>query len=1287
MTKTTTQTPTQTTTQMATQATMKTIRELFSTTRRLDRKIEKVIDYRATEETRLEQEISEYEVTPSVQRGMLRILEAFDEGVRTGNVTEIGVWVSGYYGSGKSSFTKYLGFALDKNRKLGGAPFVERLAERIPDPSAGQRLRAVARQHRTAIFMIDLGTDQLADSSSESVANVLYWNVLKELGFSKERKVAELELRLERDEKLDAFKQAYAVQYPGKEPWDVIHNDPSLAVVRASTLLSKFYPDDYKDPAIFRQTDAKPLHSVGDLARKMIELIKRHKQCDNVIFFVDEVGQYVAPRQELILNLDGLARAFKEIGQGRVWFVATAQQTLEETSEKASLNSAELFKLNARFPIAIPLEATDILQITRRRLLTKNNEGKAQLEALFKQHGELLQLHSHLVDWPGGRTPLDGETFANLYPFLPARFQLVLDLIRALSRRTGGTGLRSAIRLVQDLLIGKNYTLPKGTLPLADREIGQLAAADDLYDTLRHDLHKDYPQAASGVDRIQKHPDFAEDVWAVRAAKAVAVLQPLEDYPRTAGNIAALLYRDLGAPGVAKEVAQALQRLVDAREFGLVELAADASAQGGAGFVFLSDEVQPVKRKRDSHEPPQADRNNVRLDVLRRTFDPLPEARAGGLKTVHAALWLHKTLIAGEAGDILFRLEEVEPGRLEARAEELAGASRVQDDYKNTVFWIFERPDDVDAQLVDVCRSTFIQGESTRGRDKTLPPEVARFLRSEVTRAERARDAVRASYTHRLLKGVFVFAGIRRAVEELGSTVSASASAFLEKVAADVFSKLTLVKKLVPADAATRFLDTTRLDQMPKDRDPLGLVDKKGGRTFINTGHPALEEALRSFRVLVAAAGSGRVQGAAVLEAFNAPPFGWSKDTTRYLFAALLMAGEIELYTGDGVLRTAGPRAVEALRNTQSFSRAGVAPRGQPVPMEALDRASRRLEEMFGVEVLPLEDQVSRVVRSQFPTVMERVGSLPDRLRLLDLPGKDRARTFLQTCADLLKEDAGGAASLLGSVESSIPGEVKWASGVVRMLNDDGEREIRDARDLIRRLRELADLFTVVEEILARDSVATITEILGSESFHQRIADLRGAATKLRSEVEALYKAERARLAAAIDEAAKRIEARPSWRRITEGERKVLGDELLAAAVPQTEPIDPVSGLQRVLTRRIGLADLEERLARRSDRGAEALEAAAAAEAARRAATEDSPALPEEAARVAQAKREVSAELVSMAELLPATALLTTGDVERWIDELRARLLERVQLGPIRLTLGTATRPATQVEPGERGER
>jgi hypothetical protein len=1230
---------------------VKIIRDVFTTARPIDRPIEKVIDYAATEEARLEREIAEYEVTESVERGIRRFLEAFDEGARQGSVTEIGVWVSGFYGSGKSSLTKYLGLALDRRCKIKGQPFVDRLADRIHDVPLRALLKQTTRQHKTAVFMLDLGTDQLAESASDTVTNVLYWNILKRLGYSKERKVADLEIRLERDQKLDAFKAAYLAKFPKRESWDEIHDDPVLAVLRASSLVPSFYPDDYKDESDFRQLRYQSIEDVKEVAKRVLDLVRRRTGCESVVFFVDEVGQYVAPRKELILNLDGLARAFKEIGKGKVWIVATAQQTLTEISERASLNSADLFKLKDRFPIAIELEATDIREITAQRLLTKNAAGEATLKQKFRASGDLLELHAHLADWQGGTIPLDADTFTRFYPFVPSRFELVLDLIRALARRTGGTGLRSAIRLVQDLLVDASRVLPVGIEPVANRPLGQLVTVDDIYDTLRQDLRKEHPQAVEGVERIAKHSVFRSDGLAIRVAKAVAALQPLERRPRTAENIAALLYRDLGSPGAVEAVRTTLHRLVDAQEFGLVELRAEAGAAGGVGFLFLSDEVQPLQKKRDQYVPSTAELNRARVDILRGLFDPPPSTRLEGVKEIQGGVRLGKTAVVGESNDVVFRLEELDPSAIDSRLGSLETETQSRHEHANAVFWLFATPADADDRLREVCRSAFIQAEGsrTKDRERSLAADVSRYLRSEEQRAERAKDSVRASYGQALLGGWFVFQGLKRPVSELGPSVLGGANAVLGTAAKKLFHHFELVKRNVPGDVAARFLEVSRPDQMPRERDPLGLLQTKAGRPNVNIGHPALDEALRAFRSMVAAAGSGRVQGSALLDFFHAAPYGWTKDTTRYIFAALLVAGEIELHGGDGTLRTAGPKAVEAFRNTQSFGRVGVAPRGQPIPMEALDRASRRLEEMFAVEVLPLEDQIARVVRLHFPALLEVAGALPDRLRLLRLPGEARARAFLSTCADLLKEDAGGAASLLGAVSSDLPADAKWASGVTRALNNGGENEIAAARELVTRAFGLAELFPVAEILTANPGVAAIDEILTLDSFHERLVDLRESSRQVEAAMRTLEESERSTLVARLASVREELEVRPSWAKLALQDQLNVIAELDQAGLI-AESSDAFVQLSRVLSKGLASLSLADVLARKVD-----------ALAVRRPIDVD----PErELAQHATG----AVEHISMSSLLPAEALRTAADVEHWIARLREQLLERVAAGPIRLT-------------------
>src|SRR5438128_1183103 len=155
-----------------------TIRSLFQTRRPIDRPIEKVIDYYVTDPARLRSEVEEYEVTESIERNFRRFLDVFGDGVRRGQVAETGIWVSGFYGSGKSSFTKYLGFALDPNLTIGERPFVDLLAERLNSPDVRAELKTLAAREPVAVIMLDLGSEQLAANASATLSNDLYWKVL-----------------------------------------------------------------------------------------------------------------------------------------------------------------------------------------------------------------------------------------------------------------------------------------------------------------------------------------------------------------------------------------------------------------------------------------------------------------------------------------------------------------------------------------------------------------------------------------------------------------------------------------------------------------------------------------------------------------------------------------------------------------------------------------------------------------------------------------------------------------------------------------------------------------------------------------------------------------------------------------------------------------------------------------------------------------------------------------------------------------------------------------------------
>ena len=987
---------------------MRTIRELFSDQRPIDRPIEKVIDYTADDPARLAREIDEYVVTERLEESFRRFIEVYEAGVRRGDVTEVGVWVSGFYGSGKSSFTKYLGFALDPERRVGELAFLDRLASHFRASDLKALYHTTATSFPAAVVMLDLARDQLVESTAAPITNVLYAKVMQRIGYSKVPKLADIEVRLDEAGRLDEFRGAYRARFPGKGEWEDVHDDPLIGPARGAQLVPMFLSDDFPTPESFRQQHYQERLQVSELADRMIRLLRRKTGRENIIFLVDEVGQYVAPRTDLMLNLDGLVRSFKEIGRGKVWFVATAQQTLEEIVERAILNSAELFRLRARFPISIELDAADIREITHRRLLTKRSDADLALREVFCTEGEVLKLQTRVEGFgSNSTTQLDVDTFVTMYPFLPLHFDVVMALIRRLARRTGGTGLRSAIRVVQDLLVDASRALAAGVTPIADRPFKRLACADDIFDTLRADIGKEFPHVLDGVAGVERHRTFGKNTLAVRIAKAIAALQPLDDFPRTAENLAAVLYAGVGDAPLVDQVREVLGKLVETRELGIVELRGeqDADQAGAAGFLFLSDKVRPLQQARDAHRPTGAEKRQLQIELLRLLFDPQPETRLENVKSVRAGLSLGTTQVVGEGADVRFLLEPTSASARVRRIEELQNETRSRADLQSTIVWLVTLPPDLDELLEEACRSAHL-GRTTSEHD--VDRDVAQYVRAERRRLERHRNAAKSRLTAAMHDGSFVFQGLARPAREYDpASLIGACTAVLERAAAAVFPAFRHAPLAAKGNQAARFLEWERLDRLPRDRDPLSLVETRAGQPRVKTSEPPLSEVLRAFSEKVDAAGTGRLQGSFVQDLFGAPPYGWTKDTSRYLVAALLAAGEIEVHTPAGVLRTPGPSAVEVFRNTASFNRVGLALRGSKPPIEALDRAARVLEGLFGVEVLPLEDHISRAVRSEVPPLMEKVGSLPDRLRLLGLPGEDRARSVLQGCSVLLQEDAG----------------------------------------------------------------------------------------------------------------------------------------------------------------------------------------------------------------------------------------------------------------------------------------
>ena len=1054
------------------------IKELFDSSKDIYRTIEKVITYSAAQETRLSAEISEYIVTDHIEEQFAVLLENIQLALEQGGQNEVGVWVSGFYGSGKSSFTKYLGMALDDSITIDEVPFRTHLQNRMNKPQVPALLNTLSARFPAAVVLLDLASDMLAGASMEDVSSVLYYKVLQWAGYSQNLKVAAFERRLEQDDRYDEFIQRIETDL-GME-WRALQNDELVVESLLPEIAHEMYPALFKTTTSFNTDTSAIVRFETNQVQDMIDIVRQKSDRDFIIFIIDEVGQYVGSRDNLILNLDGLAKNLKSIGDGKVWIVGTAQQTLTEDDPKAALNSPELFKLAARFPIQIDLESNDIKEICTGRLLGKSARGEETLGQLFDSHGQALRHNTKLQDAKFYDSDFGRKTFIDLYPFLPAHFDILLHLLGALAKSTGGIGLRSAIKVIQDILVERN----KEAAAVADREVGWLATTVTLYDALEKDIRRAFPSIYGAVGKtIMRFPD--SDMHPA-VAKTVAVLQILGNMPVTSQNVGSLLHPAIDAASQRDAIAQAI-----------AEMIGDSLAPFGeneGNLCFFSEKVNEIDQERAQLNVRGMESRRIRNDTLRTLFSPLPSTRIHNVRTVSAGLKIASssqvTSLAGDRETIQFVAEFADPTDYATVRSDLVDESR-QRSSQYTIFMLGRGTPEIDAKAAEIYRCTEIVRRYRNDPDQ----EVKEYCTAQT---DRVNNTLTGELT-RLLRqslgqGSFIFRGQATAAESLSTDVAQAAKSYLSTVADQVFERYGEAPVRADTALAERFLKAGNLSAVTSTIDPLGLAQMDGNTPSIDSNHKALV----SIRDYIER--HGVVEGSQLSSYFQNAPFGWSPDTLRYLVAAMLMGGEIKLKASGQEVTVNGQLAIDALRTNNAFKPVGVALRDERPSNELLARAAERLTDLTGDMVIPLEDEISKAALKYISNCQYRFGPLAEKLNVLALPGANVVTNLTQELASITQNDASDAPQRLGNEESLLYEHLTWAAAVQTALNNGLEGTIQALRHHCNTIHGLPD--TGIPGQLRRevaDEMALVEERLGQECFYEHAADLRTTLTAIQA--------------------------------------------------------------------------------------------------------------------------------------------------------------------------------------------
>ncbi len=926
-------------------------------------------------------------------------------------------------------------------------------------------------------------------------------------------------------------------------------------------LAHQIYPEFFKTTQSFTTTTSEVIYLLDDRIQEIIDIVRETSGKEYIIFVIDEVGQYVGSNQNKILDLQGLAENLKNIGDGKAWVVGTAQQTLTEDDPRAALNSPELYKLKDRFPIQVDLESSDIKEICYRRLLGKSPAGEKELDQLFAQHGQSLRHNTKLQDAKYYDADFKRESFINLYPFLPAHFDILLHLLGALAKSTGGIGLRSAIKVIQEILTEG----PEGQTPVANRNVGWLATTVTLYDALDKDIQRAFPSIHQAVGKTLIR--FPDSELHQEIAKTVAVLQILGNLPVIVNNVASLMYPAVDGSSRADAVKHTVDELLSDP---LVPLGEKDNA-----LNFFSEKLNDIEQERSQLPLRTADTRRIFNEALREVFNPLPSARLHGSLAVTSGLKAQSgsfsASLAGDRETIQTLVEFVEAGDYDTARTRLVDESRHKSS-EHIIYLLGRNSTEADDLVAETYRCNRIVELHRNDPDQ----EIKEYCASQTDRAARLLTELQQRIRRSLSQGSFLFRGQTTAVDSLAQDVLEASKKHLSKAAEQVFDRYNEAPQRVDTAVAEKFLRTGNLAAITAPLDPLGLVQVTSGKPSIRIEHKALV----SIRDHIDR--SGTVEGKRLLQHFSGAPFGWSPDTLRYLIAALLIAGDVKLKVSGHEVTVNGQQAIDALKTNNAFKPVGVALRHDKVSMEVLAQAAQRLTDLIGDMVVPLEPDICKAAAKHLPQFQHQFAPLAEKLDSLELPGADRVRTLNQQIADLLFTDASDAPQQLGAKESSLFDGLKWAQAAKMKLEQGLETTIKVLRQHRQSIAGLPS--TGIPGKLRSESTDDLDLLVGrlsKEDFYQHTADLNTRLTGLKSRVSDAVNEMAGAQKQRLQQAEQDLKRIPEWVELTQEEQNNALDQLTGLAQSASNDL---AGLQKLITHEFdiqsSLSELKDRIIR-----------------------------------------------------------------------------------------------------------
>ncbi len=1011
----------------------------------IERDINGVIKVAQDDERSIKQELSEYIITRELRKHFDTFFSNYEKSLSY-PTDKIGVWISGFFGSGKSHFLKMLSYLLS-NKVVDGRHAVEYFADKFDDPMMYAQVENCASVPTdTILFNIDSKSPITKDKTAilRVFAKVFY----EHLGFyGNDLKVAKLEQFISKSGKMERFCKRF--EEINGDAWE--NSRDTFA----------FFEDDIVDCLVdvlemsesaarnwYNGTETADI-SIDQLVKEIKEYVDSKGKNYRLLFMIDEVGQYIGSDSDLMLNLQTIVEELGTKCNGKVWVVVTSQEAIDSITK---ISGNDFSKIQGRFNTRLSLSSSSVDEVIKKRILAKNENAENMLRMSYDRNSAVLK-NLFSFDYSNAVRDLKGYEgegdFIETYPFVPYQFRLMQNVLAQI-RKHGNSGKH---------LSGGERSMLSGFQEAAqeirDKDENALVPFCLFYKPVHTFLESAIRRV---IDRCQNAADGADGIeqYDVSILKLLYLIRYVDDIKANVDNITTLMVERIDADKIImrQTVQASLDRL----------LSQNYIARNGDTYTFLTDDEQDVAREIRNT---MVDSANITQAISQIIFADLYVSKKFNYDGYNFPFdqIVDETVVGAPCGGIKLRVITVASDLYNSGEQALLMKSSA--DSEAIVLLSDQFP-----YFEEIENAMKIRKYVKSRNVAQLPEAIQSIIRGRQQQASVYEKRAKEYIAQAIINATFYADG--EIVSIKGGGVKEKFDAVLSNLVDGVYSKLRYIRKCINGD-----------DEI------LQILSKENQQNMLEGTHPnkeALDEVeryleMQDMRMLPTSMGD-------IQRRFQSIPYGWKEIDIAALIATLVSSQKITVSVSGSVIQPSDRKFPDYLRRRTEIDKALVK-RRTAISDSVIKKSRDFLREYFNVMDVPTdEDDLIEFVITGFAEQKDSYQQLLNSFYAAEkYPDKALVENGVKLIGDVLncKKDNTALLNKMLALSDDLLDHAEDIADVLAFFKN--QKAVFDGADNLYRALAAEREYMQADEGIIR-AVSSVGAILGMAKPYKKISEL-----------------------------------------------------------------------------------------------------------------------------------------------------------------------------------------------------